>query len=176
MVEGVIVRFPEVSVPAQNTLPSWAFFRVKVVLLPDPPLTEFQITWTLPIVIVSCGFVIDKLIVLPVIRIDPVVMLSQPSMAVEVMVGVNVRVGVIVSVGASVAVAVGVIVGTSVGVPVGQSVAVATTCPEVVAVDVGVSAGTVSVGVAEGAVVPGVVGTLEVGVFGELELSNSRST
>lgn len=102
-------------------------------------------------------------------------MLSQPGIAVGVMVGVNVRVGVDVSVGVDVIVAVGVIVGTSDGVLLGHSVIVATSPPGEVAV--GVSDGSVAVGVAEGTVVPGpgVVGTLEVGVFGELELESSRS-
>lgn len=165
VVEGVIVRFPVLSVPAQNTPPRLALFRANG-LLPAPPFTEFQTTWTFKTVIGSCGFVIDKLITLLTIMSGPVVILSQPGIAVGVIVGVNVRVGVMVSVGVCVTVAVGVIVGTSVGVLLGKGVMV-TNCPSPVAVGVTVI---VAVGVSEGTVVPGVVGTLEVGVLGELEV------
>lgn len=98
VVEGVIVRFPDVSLPAQNTPPRLILFKTKG-LFPDPPFTEFQTTWTLETVIVSCGFVIDKLMTLLTKMIEPVLMLSHPGMGVEVTVGVNVIVGVDVSVG-----------------------------------------------------------------------------
>src|SRR5688572_8691591 len=114
-------------------------------------------------------------------------MLPHPVTDVGVIVGVKVIVGVPVSVGVNVAVAVegnsgvrlgvleyrGVIVGTSDGVLVGHSVAVAT-CPGMVAV--GVSDGTVAVAVAEGSIVPVAVGTVEFGVFVEVEDGSSRST
>lgn len=165
VVEGVIVRFPVRSVPAQNTLPRLALFRAKG-LLPAPPFTEFQTTWTFKTVIGSCGFVIDRLIRLLTIMSGPVVILSQPGIAVGVMVGVNVRVGVMVSVGVNVIVAVGVIVGTSVGVLLGKGVMV-TNSPSPVAVGVAVI---VAVGVLEETGVPGVVGALEVAVLGALEV------
>jgi hypothetical protein len=105
--------------------------------------------------------------------IGPVIMLSQPGIAVGVVVGVNVRVGVDVSVVVGVTVAVGVIVGTSVGVFVGSGVMVITS-PGCVAVGV-----LVSVGVSEGRMVPGGrVGTLVVGaeLVPELEGGDSSST
>ncbi len=88
-----IVALPVLSVPAQNVPPRLALFKESV-LLPEPPLTAFQTTCTSETVTVSCGFVMDKLIVLPTIIRFPVVMLSQPGFAVGVDVGVKVMVGV----------------------------------------------------------------------------------
>ena len=134
VVEGVIVRVPVLSVPAQNTPPRLALFKAKG-LLPAPPFVEFQETWTFRTVIVSCGFVKDKLITLLTTISEPVVMLLHPGIAVGVMVGVNVSVGVHVCVVVGVTVAVGVIVGTRVAVLVGNGVSVITS-PESVAVGV----------------------------------------
>jgi hypothetical protein len=87
------MALPVISVPAQNVPPRLALFNDKV-LFPAPPLTAFQTTWTSETVTVSCGFVIDKLIVLLTIMRLPVVIPSQPGFAVGVVVGVNVTVGV----------------------------------------------------------------------------------
>jgi hypothetical protein len=43
VVEGVIVAFPVLSVPVQNMPPRLTLFKDKV-LLPDPPVAEFQTT------------------------------------------------------------------------------------------------------------------------------------
>jgi hypothetical protein len=169
---GETWKYPPVALPAQNVAPPrLILFNIKPLLFP----AEFHVTCTSPMVIMSWGFVMYKLITLPLKMIEPVVILSHPGFAVGVLVGVKVRVGVNVSVGVDVAVAVDVTVGTSDGVLVGHNVAVAITSPGLVAVGVGVSVG-VSVGVAEGPVVPVVVGTLDVGVLVELELGSSRST
>ena len=115
VVEGESVRFPDVSLPAQNTPPRLMLFKTNG-LLPAPPFTAFHTTWTLETVIASCGFVIVRLITLLTITIEPVVMLSHPGFGVEVTVGVNVRVGVNVSVGVEVTVGVEVAVGIRDGV------------------------------------------------------------
>ena len=95
VVEGVIVRFPVLSLPFQNMPPRLTLFKIKG-LLAGPPVAAFQTTWTLRTVTGSCGLVIVKLIVglPPVILIAPVVMLPQPGTGVEVEVGVKVMVGV----------------------------------------------------------------------------------
>ena len=134
VVEGVIVRFPVLSVPAQKIPFRLTLFRDRV-LLAGPPLAEFQTTWTFRTVIESCGFVMDRLIVFTSKMMEPVEILLQPGTAVEVTVGVKVRVGVTVSVGVSVTVAVRVNVGTSEGVLLGKGVIV-TTSPIRVAVGV----------------------------------------
>jgi hypothetical protein len=175
VVDGVIVRFPVLSVPAQNTPFRLALLRGRV-LLAGPPVVEFQTTWTFRTVIESCGFVMDRLIVLASKMMEPVEILLQPGTAVEVTVGVKVRVGVTVSVGVSVTVAVRVNVGTSEGVLLGKGVIVTTSpirvavgvCEETVAV-------AVAVGVREGITVPGVVGTPGVVGMGVLVLKVSRS-
>lgn len=167
------MRFPVVSVPAQNMPPRLALFKAKG-LFPAPPLMEFQTTWTFRTVIPSCGFVMDRLIILLTTMSEPVVILSQPGIAVGVTVGVNVRVGVNVSVGVEVAVAVGVIVGTSVGVLLGKGVIV-TTSPTNVAVGVSDATVAVAVGVSVDRMVPVIVGMLEPGVFDALgKVSRSR--
>ena len=72
VVEGVIVRFPVLSVPVQNPLPREALFRAKELPgLPGPPVVLFQVTWTLRTVIESWGFVIVILIVLLLKMIEP---------------------------------------------------------------------------------------------------------
>ena len=149
VVEGVIVRFPVLSVPAQN-VPS-RLTLLKANGLPDgpplPPLAEFQTTWMFRIVIEACGFVMARLIVLVSKMMELVEILLQPGIAVEVTVGVKVRVGVIVSVGVSVTVAVRVSVGKNVGVLLGKGVIVTTTPTDVA---VGVCEATVAVAVAVG--------------------------
>ena len=57
VVEGVMVKFPELSLPVQKKTPRLAVFRYKG-LLAGPPLAAFQTTWTFRTVIVSCGLVI----------------------------------------------------------------------------------------------------------------------
>lgn len=109
------VAFPVLSVPAQKTPFRLALFKDKV-LLPAPPFTAFQTTWTSETLMVSCGFVMDRLIVLLTIIRFPVVILSQPGFAVGVVVGVKVTVGVDVWVGVDVLVAEAVMVGISDGV------------------------------------------------------------
>ena len=172
VVEGVIVKVPVVSVPAQNTPPSQALFRAKG--LPSvPPFVAFQETWTFRTVIGSWGFVIEKPIPLLTMVSGPVVILLQPGIAVDVMVGVNVSVGVAVCVEVDVTVAVGVNVGTRVAVLVGKGVNVIIPPRDVA---VGVGDGAVAVGVSTGRVLPGVIGIVGTGVFGELDVSKSRST
>ena len=175
VVEGVIVRFPVLSVPAQNTPFRLTFFRDRV-LLAGPPVVEFQTTWTFSTVIESCGFVMDRLIVLVSKMIEPVEILLQPGTGVDVAVGVKVRVGVRVSVGVSVTVAVRVSVGTSEGVLLGKGVMV-TTWPTDVAVGVceATVAVAVAVGVLEGITVPGVGEGPTVGGLDVLVLKVSRS-
>jgi hypothetical protein len=53
VVDGVIVRFPELSLPLQNTLPRVALCNVKVLPVPlgGPPVEEFQVTLTVETVI-----------------------------------------------------------------------------------------------------------------------------
>ncbi len=87
VVEGVMVRFPVVSVPAQNTPRRLTLFRANG-LLPAPPFTEFQTTWTFRTVMASCGLVMDKLMRLLTMMIEPVLILSHPGMAVGVILGV----------------------------------------------------------------------------------------
>ena len=179
VVEGVIVRFPVLFVPAQNVPFRLTVFNANglpAVPPPLPPFVEFQTTWTFRTVIESCGFVRDRLIVLLSKTIEPVEILLKPGTAVEVAVGVKVRVGVTVSVGVSVTVAVRVSVGTSVGVLLGRGVIV-TTSPENVAVGVceATVAVAVAVGVSEGRTVPGVVGAPTVGELGVRVGRSSRS-
>jgi len=163
VVEGVIVRFPVLSLPVQNTPTRLALFKIKG-LLAGPPVAEFQVTWTFRTVIASCGLVIVRLIILlpPVMLIAPVVILSQPGTGVEVAVGVKVKVGVKVVVGVKVCVKVGVTVGVSVGVLLGRGVNVITGPDGFVAVGVsdvtvtvGVLAATVAVGPPDGDVAVG---------------------
>jgi hypothetical protein len=163
VVEGVIMRLPTVLLPVQNTPPRLAYCKVKV-LLPAPPLKEFQTTPTSRTVTESWGLVIVILMVLPDILIGPGMMLSHPGTAVGVVVGVNVSVGVGVTVGVLEGVNVGVIVGVSVEVLLGRGVNVITGPDGSVAA--GVSDGTVAitVGVSDGM---GVDGTVAVGVFDE---------
>ena len=178
VVEGVIVRFPVLSVPAQNVPFRLTVFKANGLPVgpPLPPFVEFQTTWTFRTVIESCGFVMFRLIVLLSKMIEPVEILLQPGTAVEVTVGVKVRVGVRVSVGVSVTVAVRVNVGTSVGVLLGKGVIV-TTSPTKVAVGVceATVAVAVAVGVLEGTPVPGVVGAPTVGELGVRVGRSSRS-
>ena len=168
--EGAIVKLPVPSAPSQNLPPRLMLSKLKA-LPPAPPFVAFQVTWMLLTVIVSCGFVKDKLITSLMMMSGPVVMLSHPGMAVGVMVGVKVKVGVAVSVGVKVTVGVDVIVGISVGVFVGNGVIVITS-PENVAVGV-----LVPVIVSVGRTVPGKVVRVTVGVFviPELEDGESRS-
>lgn len=61
---GEYVKDPPIAVPAQKFAPlRLMLFKVKV--LPFGPPFAFQVTCTLPMVSVSCGFVIDKAITLP---------------------------------------------------------------------------------------------------------------
>ena len=163
VVEGVIVRFPELSLPLQNMPPRLTLFKTKG--LPDgPPVAAFQTTWTFRTVTGSCGLVIVRLIVglPPVILIAPVVMLPQPGTGVEVEVGVKVTVGV------EEAVKVGVTVGVSVGVLLGRGVNVITGPDGDVAVGVSPD-GTVAVGVSVTTVAVGPPdGEVAVAVFDEL--------
>lgn len=169
VVEGMIVKSPELLLPVQNMPPRLAYCRVKG--LPDcppaPPLTEFQTTRTSKTVTESWGFVIVIIMVLPDTLIGPRVMLSQPGTGVEVAVGVKVSVGVEVIVGVLEGVNVGVIVGVRVGVLVGKGVNV------IIGPDGSVGAGVsdgvvaVAVGVSDGTVVAGTDGLVAVGVFDE---------
>ena len=159
VVVGVMVKFPEMSVPVQNTPSRLTLFKAKD-LPAGPPLVEFQTTWILRTVTGSCGLVIVRLIVglPPVILIAPVVMLPQPGTGVEVLVGVKVIVGVKVMVGVRVSVKVGVTVGVSVIVLLGRGVNVIKSPPGSVAVGVSDGPVGVKVGVLDGTAVAGTVG------------------
>jgi hypothetical protein len=108
IVEGVIVSFPELSLPDQNRLPlalpvhNWslriAYCKVKA-LLASPPVEAFQETWTLRTVTDPWGLVIVIPMALSDLLIGPWVILSHPGIAVAVAVGVAVGVKVGVTTG-----------------------------------------------------------------------------
>lgn len=176
IVEGVMVRLPEVLLPDQKMPPRLAYCNVSGVPLPPaPPVVEFQTTCTSRMVMGSCGLVTVMLMVLPVIVMRPRVILSHPGTAVRVAVGVKVMVGVSVMVGVRVGVLVGETVGVRLNVGVVGGEVKVMNGPEgvFVAVAVGVLLGGGVVGVLDAAAVTGVDGVVGTGVD-PVESSSTR--
>lgn len=62
VVGGAVMTVPELLITVQVTPARLTLFKTKL-LLPGPPLKEFQVAWTFKTVIASCGLVIVMLII-----------------------------------------------------------------------------------------------------------------